>query len=150
MRSVCITGTWYGKSCGDGPARGRRYSVSSINQQRRGAEPSRPDHQGQGSGEKATGGGSVPCGGATGREQPSAEASSARQDRRRRRRGRGGRAHFGPKVAQSSGRRADHWRLVTPPAPHTESTRLGAIEAAAATGRTRRRVFTATHRRSDL
>jgi len=37
-----------------------------------------------------------------------------------------------------------------PPAPHTESTRLGATEAAAATGRTRRRVFTATHRRSDL
>jgi len=37
-----------------------------------------------------------------------------------------------------------------PPAPHTEPTRLGATKAAAATGRTRRRVFMATHRRSDL
>jgi len=37
-----------------------------------------------------------------------------------------------------------------PPAPHIEPTRLGATEAAAATGRTRRRDFTATHRRSDL
>jgi hypothetical protein len=37
-----------------------------------------------------------------------------------------------------------------PPAPHTEPTRLGATEAAAAIGRIRRRVFTATHRRSDL
>jgi len=37
-----------------------------------------------------------------------------------------------------------------PPTPHTEPTRLGATEAAAATGRTRRRVFTATHRRYDL
>jgi len=32
-----------------------------------------------------------------------------------------------------------------PPAPHTEPTRLGATKAAAATGRTKRRVFTATH-----
>ena len=37
-----------------------------------------------------------------------------------------------------------------PPAPHTEPTRLGVTEAALTTGRTRRRVFTATHRRSDL
>ena len=37
-----------------------------------------------------------------------------------------------------------------PPAPHTEPTRLGGAEAAAATGRTRRRFFAATHRRSDL
>jgi len=37
-----------------------------------------------------------------------------------------------------------------PPAPHAEPTRLGETEAAAATGRTRRRFFTATHRRSDL
>jgi len=42
------------------------------------------------------------------------------------------------------------WVTSDPPAPHTEPTRLGAIEATAATGRTRRRVFTATHRRSDL
>ena len=37
-----------------------------------------------------------------------------------------------------------------PPAPHTEPTRLGGAEAAAATGRTRRRFFAATHRSSDL
>jgi hypothetical protein len=37
-----------------------------------------------------------------------------------------------------------------PPAPHAELTRLGATETAAATGRTRRRVFTATHRHSNL
>jgi len=37
-----------------------------------------------------------------------------------------------------------------PPAPHAEPTRLGETRAAAATGRTRRRFFTATHRRSDL
>jgi len=37
-----------------------------------------------------------------------------------------------------------------PPGPHAEPTRLGATEAVAATGRTRRRVFTTTHRRSDL
>ena len=36
-----------------------------------------------------------------------------------------------------------------PPAPHTELTRLGGAEAAA-TGRTRRRFFAATHRSSDL
>jgi len=42
------------------------------------------------------------------------------------------------------------WATSDPPAPHTEPTRLGATEVAAATGRTRRRVFTATHRRSDL
>ena len=37
-----------------------------------------------------------------------------------------------------------------PPAPHVEPTRVGETRAAAATGRTRRRFFTATHRRSDL
>jgi len=37
-----------------------------------------------------------------------------------------------------------------PPAPHTRPTRHGEAEAAAATGRTRRRFFAATHRRSDL
>ena len=37
-----------------------------------------------------------------------------------------------------------------PPAPHAEPTRLGETRAAAAIGRTRRRFFTATHRRSDL
>jgi len=37
-----------------------------------------------------------------------------------------------------------------PPAPHTEPTWLGGAEAAAATGRTRRRFFAATHRCSDL
>ena len=37
-----------------------------------------------------------------------------------------------------------------PPAPHAGLTRLGETGAAAATGRTRRRFFTATHRRSDL
>jgi len=37
-----------------------------------------------------------------------------------------------------------------PPAPHAEPTRVGETAAAAATGRTRRRFFTATHRRSDL
>ena len=37
-----------------------------------------------------------------------------------------------------------------PPTPHTEPTRLGGAEAAAATGRTRRRFFAATHRSSDL
>jgi len=37
-----------------------------------------------------------------------------------------------------------------PPAPHTEPTRLGGADAAATTGRTRRRFFTATHRSSDL
>ena len=37
-----------------------------------------------------------------------------------------------------------------PPAPHVEPTRVGETGAAAATGRTRRRFFTATHRRSDL
>jgi len=36
-----------------------------------------------------------------------------------------------------------------PPAAHAEPTHLRATEAAAATGRTRRRVFTATHMRSD-
>jgi len=42
------------------------------------------------------------------------------------------------------------WVTSDPPAPHAEPTRLGETEAAAATGRTRRRFFTATHRRSDL
>jgi len=42
------------------------------------------------------------------------------------------------------------WATSDPPAPHIEPTRLGATEAAAAIGRTRRMVFTATHRRSDL
>ena len=37
-----------------------------------------------------------------------------------------------------------------PPAPHTEPTQRGGAEAVAATGRTRRRFFAATHRRSDL
>ena len=37
-----------------------------------------------------------------------------------------------------------------PPAPHTEPTRLGGAEAAAVTGRTRRRFFTATHKSCDL
>ena len=37
-----------------------------------------------------------------------------------------------------------------PPTPHAEPTRLGDTGVAAATGRTRRRFFTATHRRSDL
>jgi hypothetical protein len=37
-----------------------------------------------------------------------------------------------------------------PPAPHAEPTRLGGTEVAVATGRTRRRFFAATHRRSDL
>jgi len=37
-----------------------------------------------------------------------------------------------------------------PPAPHAEPTRLGETEATATTGRTRRRFFTATHRRSNL
>jgi len=36
-----------------------------------------------------------------------------------------------------------------PPTPHAEPTRLGET-GAAVTGRTRRRFFTATHRRSDL
>jgi len=51
-----------------------------------------------------------------------------------------------PDIAPISGDRATS----DPPAPHTEPTRLGVTEAAAATGRTRRRVFTATHRRSNL
>jgi len=42
------------------------------------------------------------------------------------------------------------WVTSDPPAPHTEPTRPGRTEAATATGRTRRRFFTATHRRSDL
>jgi len=37
-----------------------------------------------------------------------------------------------------------------PPAQHTEPTQHGGTEAAAATGRTRRRFFAATHRSSDL
>jgi len=37
-----------------------------------------------------------------------------------------------------------------PPAPHAEPTRLGETGAVVATGRTRRRFFTATHRRSNL
>jgi len=37
-----------------------------------------------------------------------------------------------------------------PPAPHAEPTRPGRAEAAAATGRTRRRFFAAMHRSSDL
>jgi hypothetical protein len=37
-----------------------------------------------------------------------------------------------------------------PPAPHAEPTRVGETRLAAATGRTRRRFFTATHRRFDL
>jgi len=37
-----------------------------------------------------------------------------------------------------------------PPGPHAEPTRLGETAVAAVTGRTRRRFFTATHRRSDL
>ena len=63
-----------------------------------------------------------------------------------------GRVLLGPEAAQSSRCRAITGDRVPsdPPAPHTEPTRLGATEAAAATGRTRRRVFTATHRRSDL
>jgi len=42
------------------------------------------------------------------------------------------------------------WVTSDPPAPHTEPTRLGVTEAAVATDRTTRRVFTTTHRRSDL
>ena len=49
-------------------------------------------------------------------------------------------------IAPISGDRATS----DPPAPHTEPTRLGVTEVAAATGGTRRRVFTATHRHSDL
>jgi len=41
-------------------------------------------------------------------------------------------------------------RTSDPPAPHAEPTRLRGAEAAAATGRTRRRFFAATHRSSDL
>jgi len=37
-----------------------------------------------------------------------------------------------------------------PPAPHAEPTCVGETGAAAATGRTRRRFFTTTHRRSNL
>jgi len=37
-----------------------------------------------------------------------------------------------------------------PPAPHVEPTRVVETRAAAPTGRTRRRFFTATHRCSDL
>jgi len=37
-----------------------------------------------------------------------------------------------------------------PPGPHAEPTCVGETGAAAAAGRTRRRFFTATHRRSDL
>jgi len=37
-----------------------------------------------------------------------------------------------------------------PPTPHAEPTRIGGTGAAAATGRTRGRFFTATHGRSDL
>jgi len=51
-----------------------------------------------------------------------------------------------PNVAPITGDRVTS----DPPVPHTEPTRLGATEAAAATGRTRRRVFTAMHRRSNL
>jgi len=51
-----------------------------------------------------------------------------------------------PNIAPITGDRA----TCDPPAPHTEPTRPGATEAAAATDRTRRRVFTVTHRRSDL
>ena len=37
-----------------------------------------------------------------------------------------------------------------PPAPHVEPTHVVETRAEAPTGRTRRRFFTATHRRSDL
>jgi len=37
-----------------------------------------------------------------------------------------------------------------PPAPHVELTRVVETRAEASTGRTRRRFFTTTHRRSDL
>jgi len=37
-----------------------------------------------------------------------------------------------------------------PPAPHVEPTRVVEMRAEAPTGRTKRRFFTATHRRSDL
>ena len=149
MRSVHITGTWYGESRGSGPARGRRCSVYSIHQQRGGAEPSRTEDKVAGKRPLV--------------EDPSpaealpAESSQAPKRRRlvriiddddeeeaapslvRRPRSR-------PDVAPITGDRVTS----DPPAPHTEPTRLGATEAAAATGRTRRRVFTATHRRSDL
>ena len=42
------------------------------------------------------------------------------------------------------------WVTSDPPTPHTEPTRLGGVEAAAATGMTRRRFFAVTHRSSDL
>jgi len=42
------------------------------------------------------------------------------------------------------------WVTSDPPIPHTEPTRIRATEAAAATGRTRRRVFTATHSRENF
>ena len=67
-------------------------------------------------------------------EEEEAAPSLVRRSRRR------------PDVAPITGDRATSDR----PTPHTEPTRLGATEAAAAAGRTRRRVFTATHRRSDL
>jgi len=56
------------------------------------------------------------------------------------------RPHSRPDVAPTTtGRVASD-----PPAPHAEPTRLGEIGAVVATGRTRRRFFTATHRRSNL
>ena len=61
-----------------------------------------------------------------------------------------------PSLVRRSRRRPDiapattDWVTSDPPAPHAEPTRVGGTGAAAATGRTRRRFFTATHRRSDL
>ena len=51
-----------------------------------------------------------------------------------------------PDVAPSDGGRV----AGDPPAAHVEQARPGAAEAAATAGRARRRVFTASHRSSDL
>jgi len=152
VRGVCVTRTWYGKSCGDGPTRRRRCSVSSIHQQRGGAEPSRPDHRGQSGGKRPLVVDPSPA------EALPTESSQAPKRRRLIRITDDDdeeeeaapslvqRSRSCPNVAPITGDRATS----DPPAPLTEPTHLGATEAAAAAGRTRRTVFTATHRCSDL
>ena len=56
------------------------------------------------------------------------------------------RPHSRPDVAPAT----TGWMTSDPPAPHVEPTRVVETGLQAPTGRTRRRFFTATHRRSDL
>jgi len=152
VRSVCVTGTWDGKSCRDGPARGRRCSCPQYTSSEEEQNHPAPTTEDSVAGKRQLAVDPSPPEALPGEssqapkrcrlvriadddeEEEEAAPSLVRRSR----------SH--PDVAPITSDRATS----DPPAPHTELAHLGATEAAAAAGRTRRRVFTATHRRSDL